>query len=250
MHGNRLLLLAASAAAAAAGPPPKACYVTIDDVTALTAEARLVEGPCFSPLYTAGMGSPFPITFRSYARDAALVVEATIPDDEGNTFADNVFFTSSFLFGYFGGSNADSKNLSAALTAPFTLRPVNPERPGPPTWVGSLALAPSVWPVGSSPPAPTDDNVVVRPIDEVVMASVPALLPAAPTEDDFRAAYQSLEELVSLTSLPGEWLINTTSPLTPSFNFFFTEAYNGTGRGWLIEAAAEVTYVPAGQRRK
>jgi hypothetical protein len=172
-----------------------------------------------------------------------MLVEATVPDDPGNTWAENVFFTSSFLFGYIDGDyNADKKNLSSALTAPFVLRPVSAERGGDLTWVGAMALAPSLFPAGSSPPAPTIGNINVRPYGELVMASVPVVLPSSPTEDDFRSAYLQLEENVGLVNLPGQWAINVSSPLTPSFNFYFTEAYNGSA--WLIEASAEVFYQP------
>ena len=228
-------------AAGAATWPPSPCYTTINDVNSLLPDVSKIEGVCFSTIYA----SPSPellVTFRAYPRGAAFLVEATIPDDPGNTFADNVFFTSSFVFDYLTGDNARKENLTDARTAPFVLRPVSPERGGDPTWVGAMALAPSLWPAGSSPPAPTLSNVNVRPFGEVVMASIPAVLSAAPTEDDFRSAYMQLEEAVSLVALPGQWVINTTSPLTPSFNFYFTEGYNGTS--WQIEASAEVFYVP------
>ena len=71
------------------------------------------------------------------------------------------------------------------------------------------------------------------------------MLPAAPTEDDFRRAYSTLESTVGFVALPGEWFINVSSPLTPSFSFYSTEAYNGTS--WLIESSAEVYYVPPQQ---
>ena len=243
MHLRLATILASAACAAAAAPASPACFVNINDVAAISSDAQVIESPCFATIYGPGPPAPFPVTFRSYARDAALFVEASVSDDPGNTFAENIFFTSSFLFGHFDGSyNAKKKNLSSALTAPFVLRPVSAERGGDLTWVGAMALAPSLFPAGSSPPAPTMGNVVVRPFGDVVMASVPAVLPASPTEDDFRSAYLQLEELVSLVNLPGQWAINVSSPLTPSYNFFFTEAYNGTS--WLVEASAEVFYQP------
>lgn len=238
----RLATTAPALAVALAAAAP-ACFVTINDVTAISSFAQVIEGPCFSTIYSLGPPSPFPVTFRSYPRNAAMLVEASIADDPGNTFQENVFFTSSFVFGYIGGEyNADSKNLSSARTAPFVLRPLSAERTGDLTWVGAMALAPSVFPAGSSPPAPTLSNIDVRPFGEVVMASVPAVLPAAPTEDDFRSAYQQLEEIVGLVALPGRWVINASSPLTPSFNFYFTNEYNGSA--FLIEASAEVYFEP------
>jgi hypothetical protein len=239
-----ILFLGASAAAAAAAAstaPP--CFTTINDVAALYSDAQVVECPCVATIYAASEPSPFKVSFRAYPRDAAFIVEATIPDDPGNTFEDNIFFTSGFVFGYFDGDyNADKKNLSSALTAPFVLRPVSDERGGDPTWVGAMTLAPSQFPADKSPPASTLDSIVVRPFGDLVMASVPAVLPASPTEDDFRNAYQQLEEAVGLVNLPGRWVINVSSPLTPSFNFYFTQAYNGSS--WLIEAAAEVYFEP------
>lgn len=240
MHLARLLLLAAAFNVVVAVWPPAPCFVSVNDVNAELYEATVIERPCFATIYSTD--SPFAVNIRAYPRDAAMLVEASIPDDEGNTFQDNLFFTAAFLFGYIGGDNAQNANLTDARTAPFILRPVSPER-GDQTWVGAMALAPSLWPAGSSPPAPTSDNVDVRPFGEVVIASVPVLLPAAPTEDDFRSAYNQLEELISFAPAgAGQWAINVTSPLTPSFSFYFTQNYNGTS--FLIEASAEVYYIP------
>jgi hypothetical protein len=235
--------LASACALTSAAAAAPSCFAAINAVEALPSDQQLVERPCFTPIYSTN--APFPVTLRAYPRNAALFVEASIPDDPGNSFEDNVFFTSSFVFGYFGGNNEDKKNLSAALTAPFYLRPVSPERGGDMTWVGAVALAPSVYPADSSPPAPTG-GLVVRPFGDVVIASVPARLPAAPTEDNFREAYQQLEEVISFiaTPGPGQWAINVSSPLTPSFDFYFKDDYNGTSSGWFIEASAEVYYEP------
>ena len=247
----RIAAILASACAVAAAAPPTThappCFVTINDLSLIPVDARVIESPCFATIYAAGPPSFYQVVLRSYPRDAAMLVEASIPDDPGNTFAQNLFYTSSFIFGYFSGDyNSEQKNISNALTAPFILRPVSAERGGDLTWVGAMALAPSLWPAGSSPPAPSLPNINVRPFGDVVIASVPALLPAAPTEDDFRRAYLQLEELVNLLALPGTWVINVSSPLTPSYSFFFNEAYNGSS--YLIEASAEVYFQPPPQK--
>ena len=163
-------IAAASAVAVAAAAAAPGCFVTINDVTAISSFAQVIEGPCFSTIYSLGPPSPFPVTFRSYPRDAVMLVEASISDDPGNTFQENVFFTSSFVFGFIGGEyNAGGTNLSSARTAPFILRPLSAERTGDLTWVGAMALAPSVFPAGSSPPAPTLSNILVRPFGVVVI---------------------------------------------------------------------------------
>jgi hypothetical protein len=249
MLERRLLFLAAcGATTTVAIAAPVACYVTINDINQPSSFSEVIESPCFSTIYTTVVQgtSLFPFTLRSFPRNAAYLVEASIEDDPGNSFQDNLFFTSGFVFGYIAGDyNSGTKgpvNLTTSRTAPLTLRPVSPERPGAPTWVAAMALAPSLWPAGSSsPPTPTLSNIDVRPFGGVVMASVPAVLSASPTEDDFQTAYKALEEAVGFAP-GGEWVINTTSPLTPSFNFYFTDSYNGTS--WLIEASAEVYRVP------
>jgi hypothetical protein len=236
-----LLSLACATAAAPAPFPPTPCLVSINDVSQ-SYDVSVIERPCFTTIYTSNTDL-LPVTFRAYPKGAAFMVTASVGDDPGYTFEDYLDFTSGFVFGFFTGDyNAKKKNLTAALTAPLILRPVSPERNGSTTWVGAMALAPSLWPAGSVPPAPTLDNIEIQPFGEVVMASVPAVLSHAPTEDDFRAAFLELEQAVALVALPGTWTINATSPLTPSFNFYYTDAYNGSA--WLIEAAAEVFFTP------
>jgi hypothetical protein len=218
------------------------CYTTINDVNYLLTDAQVIETPCYATIFDNSQ-NPFRITFRSYPAATSLYVEASILDDPGNTYSANLFFTSSYVFGYFTGDyNQGSKNLTNALTAPLILRPVSEERVGDLKWVAAMALAPSLWPAGSSAPKPTLDNMDVKSYDDLVMASVPVLVNNAPTEDDFRSAYQQLETYIGLLALPGQWIINITSPFTPSFNYYFTDDYNGTY--YLIEAAAEVYYKP------
>ena len=238
MRLAQLLSLAAATAAAS----PTSCFVAINDVTAVLAFAEVIERPCFTTLYATD--SPFAVSIRAYPRDAAMLVESSISDDPGRSFNENLQDTSYFLFQYFSGDNAKKANLSSALTAPLILRPVSPERSGDLSWVAAMALAPSRWPAGSTPPAPTLSNVAVRPFGEVVIASVPVLLPAAPVEEDFRVAYGLLESLVGFVPAgSGQWVLNNTSPLSPSFSYYFNEAYNGTG--YLIEASAEVYFQQA-----
>jgi hypothetical protein len=217
--------------------PSNPCYVNINDIRDI--QLQVIENVCSTTIYS--VDYPFPVVLRSYPPGAAIMVESSIADDPGNTFADNLFFTSSFVFGYLTGDNTKKENLTRALTAPFILRPVSPERVGDLNWVGAMALAPSLWPATSFPPSPTSD-AELKPFGDLVMASVPVILSSSPTEEDFRKAYQQLEELVSLLNVPGQWVINTTSQLTPSFNFYFTNGYNGTN--WQIEASAEVYYRP------
>ena len=237
MRLAQLLSLAAIAAAS-----PSSCFMAIDDVTASRAFARVIERPCFITLFATD--APFAVSIRAYPRDAAMLVESSIQDDPGRSFSENLQDTSYFLFQYFAGDNAKKANLTSSLTAPLILRPVSPERSGDLSWVAAMALAPSRWPAGSAPPAPTSSNVAVRPFGEVVMASVPVLLPAAPVEEDFRAAYEQLESLVGFVPAgSGQWVLNNTSPLSPSFSFYFGQAYNGTA--YLIEASAEVYFQQA-----
>jgi len=70
------------------------------------------------------------------------------------------------------------------------------------------------------------------------------VLPAAPGEGDFRAAYEALGGLLAALPVPGRWRVNASSPLTPAFSYFFTRGYNGSS--FEFEASAEVYFTKAG----
>ena len=238
--------LAASAVAAALGaaPPPKPCYTVIDGASSLDS-IKTIETLCATTLFDyEDKEDAMRLVIREYPAAAAFIVESSVLDDPGNSFADNIFFTSSFLFDYLTGQNANKQNLTPkALTAPFTLRPPVVGRSTDEAWVGSMALAPSAWQPGSKqqPPASSIPSVDVAIFGGVTMAARPLVLSAPPTEDDFRNAYRDLEFNLAFLPLPGRWVINTTSAFSPSFNFFYTQYYNGSS--WQIEAAAEVFHV-------
>jgi hypothetical protein len=246
---NRLLILscfsaslsaASASAAAAAAPSPSPCYAVLDGAVGLDS-ITAIETVCATTLFDYRDATGMRLALRSYPAAAAFVVESSSPDDPGSSFSDQIFFTSSFLFQYLTGGNAQKANLSAtALTAPFTLRPPVAGRSVDEDWVGTMALAPSVWHASGKkqPPASTIPVVDVSLFGGVTMAVRPVVLAAPPIEDDFRHAFAELELYLAFLPLPGRWVINTTSPLTPSFNFFFTQFYNGST--WMIEAAAEV----------
>ena len=54
---------------------------------------------------------------------------------------------------------------------------------------------------------------------------------------------EQLESLVGFVPAgSGQWVLNSTSP-SPSFAFYFSQAYNGTA--YMIEASAEVYFQQA-----
>ena len=238
------VVVAASAASAAApSPSPSPCYTVLGDAVGVD-NIKTIETPCFTTVFDYRDPTGVRLALRQYPAAAAFVVESSSTDDPGNSFEDQIFFTSSFLFQYLTGSgNANKADLTNALTAPFTLRPPVAGRSADEDWVGTLALAPSVWHASGKkqPPASILPTVDVTVFGGVTMAVRPVVLSAAPTEDDFRQAYAELEIYLAFLPLPGRWTINTTSPLSPSFNFFYKQAYNGST--WLIESAAEVFFV-------
>lgn len=227
----RLLALVACAAGAG-GAAARPCYTFIDN-------ARYIETPCFTTLIDYRSGDKR-IVLRAYAQAAARVVEAAVLIDPGFPFAENVQATADYIFAYFTGINANATDLSGSLTAPFTVRPAVMGRE---IWVGAMALAPSKWPAASAPPAPLAEGVSVRSFGGVVIASVPVVLPAAPQEGDFRAALEDLGNLLAALPVPGQWHVNASSPLSPSFSYFFTQRYNGSA--FAIEASAEVFFTKA-----
>jgi hypothetical protein len=235
------LAAAAAASAAAAAPAFPPCYAAIDDPLPHL-DVLLIESPCFTPIYDYQDTDALRITLRAYpaAAAAAWVVEASIDDDPGNTFADNLRLVGNYVFDYFGGGNSEILNVSNALTAPFSIRPPVEGRS---TWVGAMALAPSLWPAAKTPPSSIIPKIVdVRPIGGVVVAALPMSLPRAPTEDDFRSAYKTLELYVSVLPLPaGHWTINASSPLSPTFSFYYKQTFNGSN--FQIEVSAEVYFL-------
>jgi len=243
MLGPRLALAALAAAAAAAAPAFPPCYAAIDDPLPQL-DVLLIETVCSTTIYDFQDTDALRITLRAYpAAATAWVVEASIDDDPGNTFADNLRLLGSYVFDFFGGGNSEILNVTSALTAPFTVRPPVDGRG---TWVGAMALAPSLWPAaGKAPPASIIPKIVdVHLFGGVVVAALPLALPAPPTEDDFRAAYKTLELYVSNLPLPtGHWAINATSPLSPSFSFFYKQAFNGSN--YQVEVSAEIYFVSA-----
>jgi len=234
--------LARPALAAAAATSSAPCYTAINGAVGLDS-VTTIETPCATTLFDFTDNSGGRLVLRAYPPAAAYVVECRIKDDPGNSFSDNLFFTTTFIFQYLTGGNAKGANLTAtSRTAPITLRPPVAGRAADEDWVGTMALAPSVWPPAEKlPPASTNPLVDVALFGGVTMAVIPKVLTAPPTEDDYRSAYTELEFSLDSNPLPGRWVINTTSPLSPSFSFFFTEQYNGST--WQIEAAAEVFHV-------
>lgn len=222
-----LVAFAVGAGAGAAARPP--CYTLIDN-------AHYIETPCSTTLITIRSGDK-QLILRAYPQAAAHVVEAAVLIDPGFPFAENVQATADYIFPYFTGINVNGTNLSGSLTAPFTVRPPVVGRE---IWVGAMALAPSKWPPASAPPAPLAEDVSVTSFGSVVIASVPVVLPAGPQEGDFRAAYADLGNLLAMLPVPGQWHVNVSSPLSPSFSYFFTQRYNGSA--FEIEASAEVYF--------
>jgi hypothetical protein len=201
-RGSRRLALAALAAAAVAAAPAAPafppCYAAIDDPMPHL-DVLLIETVCFTTIYDFQDTDALRITLRAYpaaAAAAAWVVEASIDDDPGNTFADNLRLVGNYVFDFFSGGNSEILNVTSALTAPFTVRPPVDGRN---SWVGAMALAPSLWPAaGKAPPASIIPKIVdVHLFGGVVVAALPLALPAPPTEDDFRSAYKTLELYVS-----------------------------------------------------
>ena len=235
-----ITIFSLSLAAPSSSPP---CYAVIDGASAI-GFIQTIETTCSRNIFDYQDLNGVRLVLRSYTPTTAFVVESSVEDDPGNSFDDNIFYTSAFLFDYFTGNNANKQNLSAnALTAPFTLRPPVVGRSENEDWIGSMALAPSVWhPSGKPPPASTLATVKVVSYGNLTMAARPVVLSNAPTEDDFRNAYGELENFITFLTIPGgSYRINVSSPFSPSFNFYYTQLYNGTS--WQIEAAAEVYFV-------
>lgn len=231
MTALRLARVAALAAATAAATQPP-CYAAINT-------AQAIETPCSTTILDYSDGG-VRVVLRAFSPNVATEVEADVLLDPGAPFDEYVRGCADLVFSYFTGVNKLKANLTSALTAPFIVRP--PVAGGRENWAGVMALAPSRWPAARAPPAPVAEGVTVRALGGVVIAAVPVALPAAPTEGDFRAAYAALGAHLARLPVPGQWVINASSPQSPSFSFYYTQRFSGPQ--FLIEASAEVYHTP------
>ena len=137
--------------------------------------------------------------------------------------------TSFYVTDYFvGGANVFNQSLLASRTVPFGLRPPSPAHN---SWLGFMALAPSIWPVGrkAQPPSPNFDVELV-PLGlygegPLVIAAQRATLQTGPQPSDFDALCATLDAAVA-AQLPA-WEVDLASPFTHTHARYYGWVWDG-----------------------
>ena len=190
------------------------CYAIIDNNT-------YYETPCYKTLFTDHNG----FEIRSYSVGAANLVAYNISADV-TVYQEALEMDGYYVLGYFAGyNNEQNESLTNARTVPLSLSVPVPGVRG--NWLGFMALAPSKWPVGSQPPAPSN-GVELLPLAE----NAPALLASlhvqlqngSPQPSDFDALCQTL--LGKVDALSG-WKVNKQSPFSPTHSRYYTQNFFG-----------------------
>ena len=218
-----MVVTAACLSVAAAAPPAAPCYGR------LNATFRFEE-PCFEVLHN-GTGG---LSLREYpAAEAArggVSLVAYNASASITTYQEALEMTGYYVIEYFvGPGNARNESLLASRTVPLALRPPTPEHN---EWLGWMALAPSKWPAGKTPPAPTY-GIELLPLGMGAAAADPLLVAVlrvssseSPQPSDFDAACAKLEAGVA-AQLPG-YAVSKASPFTPTHaRYFGYEFYEG-----------------------
>ena len=133
--------------------------------------------------------------------------------------------TSFYVLEYFiGPGNALNKSLLSSRTVPLTLRPPSAANPA---WRGAMALAPSLWPAGKTPPQPAY-GVELLPFGgkrPVLLAVQRASTSQSPQPSDFDALCAGLRAAVA-SQLPA-YAVDEASPFTPTHARYFGFEFYG-----------------------
>ena len=205
------LFAAFAASAAASLAPTKPCFDTLD--------GKPFETVCHKTLAKASGGL---LSVRAYADASAeaFVVSAAAPPTV-TVYQEALELTTFSVIEYFA-----NKSLAQARTVPLTLRPPTPWHN---EWVAQMALAPSMWPPGSKPPAPFAP-AEVAPLGDVTLAALRATLQYSPEPSDFDDLCAQLRAAVP-KELPA-WKVDEASPISPTHARYDGRDWEGP---WLVE---------------
>ena len=134
-----------------------------------------------------------------------------------------------YVIEYFvGPANARNESLLASRTVPLALRPPTPQHN---EWLGFMALAPSEWPAGKTPPAATY-GAQLLPLGmsgpkagPVLLAVQRATSSGSPQPSDFDALCAKLAAGIK-AQLPG-YELDATSPFTPTHARYYSYMWLG-----------------------
>jgi len=198
----RILSLALLSGLSVAAP----CYGRLNDTYKF-------EEVCYKQLFNGTDG----FSLREYASGATLV--SYDASDAITVYQEALMETSFYVIEYFiGPGNALNKSLLSSRTVPLALRPPSAANP---TWRGTMALAPSLWPAGKTPPKPAY-GVELLPLGgkrPVLLAVQRASTSQSPQPSDFDALCAGLRAAVA-SQLPA-YAVDDASPFTPTHARYF-----------------------------
>ena len=200
-------LLALASTAAADGAKP--CFDTFN--------GQPFETVCYKTL-AAVNASGGALTVRAYegAGAEAHMVSYAAPATV-TTYQEALMLTSFYVIYYF-----TNHSLAASRTVPLTLRP--PTSGLNNAWVAQMALAPSLWPPGSTPPPPLAPTQV-SPRGRTTLASLRVTLQQSPQPSDFEQLCAQLRAGVQ-AELPA-WSVDEASPISPTHARYSGEEWEG-----------------------
>jgi hypothetical protein len=199
---------AAATATAAATAPAAPCYGRLNQTFAFeeVCYVSLFNGTDNLELreYAAGAGAA--ATLVTYNASSAITVYQEALEE-----------TAFYVIEYFiGNANVLNKSLLSSRTVPLALRPPSKTNP---SWLGFMALAPSRWPQGKTPPKPTY-GVELTPLGghggkaAVLLAVKRASARDTPQPSDFDLLCSQLYAAVG-AQLPG-YAVDFSSVYTPT----------------------------------
>ena len=210
------LFLALASASAAASLAPKPCFDTLN--------GQPFETVCHKTLANASAAGGGLLAVRAYAGASAKAFSVSAAASGSITvYQEALELTTFSVIEYFLNRSVGAD----ARTVPLTLRPPTPHHD---EWLAQMALAPSRWPPGSTPPAPPYATIKVAPLGDVTLAALRVTVQESPQPADFDALCARLRAAVP-KELPA-WTVDEASPVSPTH-----ARYNGrdwTGP-WLIE---------------
>jgi len=211
----RLLALALLASSAYSAP----CFGRLNETYAF-------EEVCYDVLFN-GTGG---LELREYAAGAGSAATLVTYNASSaiTTYQEALEMASFYVIEYFvGPGNALNTSLLSSRTVPLALRPPSALNP---SWRASMALAPSLWPAGSRPPAPAY-GVELAPLggrggrQAVRLASMRAETNESPQPADFDVLCAALRAAVA-AQLP-RYAVDEASPFTPTHARYFGFEFYG-----------------------
>ncbi len=205
----RLSLFLTAAVSSSAAP----CYASFNNAT-------LLETPCYRVEKRASLPSGFSLELRRYTGAEALMVQSNA-SAQITTYQEALMMTSFYIIDYFTGGNAANQSLLSSRTVPLTLHPPSSARL---FWLGRMALAPSVWPPHSkppAPPAPEQQELTIAPLGSgtVLLASIHKQFTSTPQPSDFDSLCASLFNNLGLLSAT----LDPASLYSPAHAYYYGE---------------------------